>query len=265
MKPWLDIYREFLKTSLALQFQYRVGMAIWMIDVILEPLIYLVVWQAAASGDTISGYDARGFAGYFIVLLIVNHFTETWMMWEYDYIIRTGQLSQYLLRPLHPLHRDISSNVTYKLFMLIVVIPTIIVMILIFRPTIHPPLWAVPAMVPAVILAGLLTFFTGWIVAMAAFWTIRINAINQMYFLIMLFFSGRIAPLEVLPDALRTIANLLPFRWAIAFPVELFIGRLSPRQATSGFAVQILWIAICYLLTEFVWRVSIRRYGAVGG
>jgi ABC-2 type transport system permease protein len=265
MKQWFEIYREFFKTSLALQFQYRVGMVIWMIDVILEPLIYLVVWQAAAHGDTISGYDARAFAGYFIVLLVVNHFTETWMMWEYDYIVRTGALSIHLLRPLHPIHRDISTNITYKVFMLIVVIPTIIVMIFIFRPTINPPLWAIPAMVPAVILSGLLIFFTGWIVAMAAFWTIRINAINQMYFLIMLFFSGRIAPLEVLPDALRTIANLLPFRWAIAFPVELFIGRLSLQQTAYGFMAQILWITICYILMGFAWRVSIRRYGAVGG
>jgi len=44
-----SIYLAYLKTSLAQMFQYRVGMAIYMIGRIIEPIIYLVVWTTVAS------------------------------------------------------------------------------------------------------------------------------------------------------------------------------------------------------------------------
>lgn len=265
MNRLLDIYLQQFKISLAVQFQYRVGMIIWMIEIILQPVVYLVVWQSAAGEGEIAGYAARDFAAYYIMLLIVSHFTQMWHMWEYEWRIREGTLNKDLLRPLHPIHPDIASNITYKVFMLIVLIPTVIGLILIFDPIIQPPLWAALGFIPAVILAGALTFLLGWVVAMAAFWTVRIVAINQMYFLVMLFFSGSIAPLEVLPDFLQTISRLLPFQWAMAFPIELILGRLTQTEALIGFGAQIGWLIVTIAMLMFIWRHAVRRYSAVGG
>lgn len=265
MRRLLNSYRHLAQIELAMQLQYRVGLAIWMIEIVLEPTIYLVVWQSAAGGGEIGGYAARDFAAYYIVLLVVTHFTQMWQMWEYDWRIRHGELNKALILPIHPIHADITANITFKLLMLVIVIPTVIILSLIFQPLLNPPLWSVLAFIPALLLAGALTFFTGWIVAMAAFWTIRTNAINQMYFLAMLFFSGTIAPLSVLPEALQTAANILPFRWMVAFPVELMLGRLSVETTLTGFGIQIFWVIAMLLLLPWVWRQAVRRYGAVGG
>ena len=73
---------------------------------------------------------------------------------------------------------------------------------------------------------------------MAAFWTTRIGAINQTYFVMMLFLSGQIAPLTLFPYPLQTVAAVLPFRWMISFPVELLLGRLTPVEALTGLGVQ---------------------------
>ena len=55
------------------------------------------------------------------------------------------------------------------------------------------------AFVPAILLAFVVRFFMEWTLALAAFWTTRVSALNQMYFMAALFFSGQIAPLELLP------------------------------------------------------------------
>ena len=55
------------------------------------------------------------FAAYFIVLMMVNHVTFSWIMFEYDYRVRQGTLSFALLRPVHPIHADIADNVSFKL------------------------------------------------------------------------------------------------------------------------------------------------------
>ena len=265
MPRLLDIYLQQMRNTLAVQFQYRIGMFIWMIATLLNPVIYMVVWQAAAGGGDIAGYGGRDFAAYFVVLLVVSHFTNMWHMLEYEYRIRQGELNRELLRPLHPIHPDIAANITFKLLMLPVVIVAVILLVWAFRPAFHPPLWALVAFVPAVVLAGAVNFAAGWVVAMAAFWTTRISAVNQTYFLASLFLSGYIAPLEVLPAPLRAIAAVLPFKWVFSFPIELCLGRLSVSEVLTGFAAQTVWLGALVILLGLDWQQAVRRYSAVGG
>ncbi|MDT8305665.1 MAG: ABC-2 family transporter protein [Anaerolineae bacterium] len=260
------IYRAFYRTNLAVQMQYRVAAVIWLLGTVLHPVIYLVVWAtvAEAEGGSVGGYSGSQFAAYYITMMVVDHLTFDWHMWEYDYRIREGLLSPVLLRPLHPIHSDIADNLAYKTLTMLVVAPAAILLSLFFRPEFNAPLWAVLAFTPSVVLAFLLRFLSSWALAMTAFWTTRIDAINQSYFVAELFFAGLIAPLALLPGPLRLIANLLPFRWGLAFPVELFLGRLSPLEALTGFGAQLLWIALSLVALRLIWRAGIRRYSAFG-
>ena len=260
-------YRAQIKTAMAVQFQYRVAMIIWMIGLVLEPVIYLVVWTtiARSSGGQVGGYSVGDFAAYYLVLMVVMHATQIWHMWEYEYYIRAGMMSPRLLRPIHPIHQDASENLSFKFLMLMALLPSLITLILLFQPTLNPPAWALLAFVPVLVVAAVVSFMTGWVVAMGAFWTTRTMAINQMYFVAMFFFSGQIAPLSLLPGFIQSIANLLPFRWMLSFPVELLLGWLSPEETISGVVAQLIWLGVMLLLLRLVWRAAVRRYGAVGG
>jgi ABC-2 type transport system permease protein len=134
-----------------------------------------------------------------------------------------------------------------------------------FHPVFNTPLWAALAFLPVLVLAGILAFLSGWALAMAAFWTTRIDAVNQTYFTMMFFFSGQLAPLALLPPAFQTIASLLPFRWMLAFPVELLRGQLTPADAASGVMAQVLWTAAAILTVRFLWTEGVKRYTALGG
>ena len=102
-----------------------------------------------------------------------------------------------------------------------------------------------------------------WTLALAAFWTTRVSAINQIYFMAVLFFSGQMAPLTLLPRSLQVVAAVLPFRWTIGFPVELLLGRLTTAQALTGLAVQAAWLgAACSSCGSPGARRE--RYSAVG-
>ena len=103
-----------------------------------------------------------------------------------------------------------------------------------------------------------------WTLALSAFWTTRVSAINQGYFVAALFLSGEMAPLSLLPYPLQVAASLLPFRWMISFPVELLLGRLSVGQSLVGLAAQSAWLALGLLLLRTVWRAGVRVYSAVG-
>ena len=73
-----------------------------------------------------------------------------------------------------------------------------------------------------------------------------------------------IAPIDLLPDWVRLIADALPFRWAVAFPVEVMLGRLTPEQIATGFTAQCAWLFASFLLLKFIWRTGVKKYSAVG-
>ena len=196
--------------------------------------------------------------------MLVNHVTFTWIMYEFDYRIREGTFSADLLRPVHPIHSDIADNLSSKVVNLPFVAAAAAGLAFVFHPALKLTVLAVAAFLPALVLAFLVRFLIEWTVALAAFWTTRVSAINQIHFMAVLFFSGQIAPLTVLPRPLQVVATVLPFRWTIGFPVELLLGRLTPNQVLIGFAAQAAWLAAGVLLVRFAWRVSVKRYSAVG-
>jgi ABC-2 type transport system permease protein len=77
-------------------------------------------------------------------------------------------------------------------------------------------------------------------------------------------FSGYLIPLEVL-GRVGVVANVLPFRFMLAFPVETLVGLLSPRDALRQLVAQWLYVGVTGVLALRVWRAGVRRYGAFGG
>ncbi|HEY5119778.1 MAG TPA: ABC-2 family transporter protein [Anaerolineales bacterium] len=261
-----DLYAQQFKTTFASMLQYRASLVIWMIGHVLEPLVYLIVWSTVSTtgGGSVGDYTTRDFAAYFLVMMLVNHVTYTWIMYEYEYRVREGNLSFALLRPVHPIHADIADNVSSKLITLPFMLLIAFILALIFRPTIAVVPWAAAAFLPALLLAFLLRYLIEWTLALTAFWTTRVGAVNQTYFVAMLFLSGQMAPLSLFPMPIKIAATILPFRWMVSFPVELFLGQLTPIEAAEGILGQVLWVGIAFVLLRMVWRAGVRVYSAVG-
>jgi ABC-2 type transport system permease protein len=266
MKGLAAIYIQQFRTTVAMQLQYRAMLFIWLIGQVLEPLVYLVVWTAVvhSTGRSVGGFGARDFAAYFILLMLINHTTFTWIMWEYEYRVRQGTLSFTLLKPVHPIHSDIADNLSYKIITYPVMLLVAVALSVAFNPAFHFTPWATISFFAALGLAFLLRFLLEWTLAMTAFWTTRVSAINRAYFVLLLFFSGQVAPLSLLPRRVQMIAAILPFRWMISFPAELLLGRLTPAQALAGLGAQVVWLAVCLVVMKIIWRAGTRVYSAVG-
>lgn len=267
MRALLDLYLQQFRTSLAAMFQYRAALVIWLISQVLEPLIFLIVWTVVSNGrgGSVGGFTTGEFAAYYIALMLINHLTYTWIMYEYEYRVRHGSLSFSLLRPVHPIHADIADNLSSKVISLPAMSLAAVGLAALFRPSFQLDPWAAFASIPAMTLGFILRFFVEWCLALAAFWMTRVSAMNQTYFVAMLFLSGQMAPLGLMPTWIQTVASVSPFRWMISFPLELLLGRLSPIQALGGFVVQLIWIGAAWGLMRVVWRAGVRAYSAVGG
>lgn len=266
MRGLLNLYLAQFRTTIAVQFQYRAALIIWLIETILEPMIYMIVWSTVARSGTgqIADFAPADFAAYYILFMLVNHITFTWIMFEFEWRVRQGVLSGLLLRPVHPIHRDIAENITYKSLTMVVMVPTALALTWLFRPAFHFTGLRFMVFLLTILLAFLMRFLLEWSLALSAFWTTRTGAINQMYYIVLMFLSGEIAPLALLPEPLQWAAHLLPFRWMLGFPVETALGRLTNEQIVQGLLIQSAWIGVSLGLMSIMWRRGVRRYSAVG-
>ncbi len=262
----LDIYRAQFKVTLATQLQYRTELLIWLSGAILQPVVYLIVWStvANANGGAVGGYSASSFAAYYITMMLVDHITFTWIMYEFEPRIREGAFSPKLVRPIHPIHSDVADNATHKLLGLVPLLPVAIALGLIFHPSFSLSAVSLGLLVPSLALACVLRFMLEWTLALTAFWVTRVGAINQLYEVLFVVLSGYMAPLTLFPGPVQVVATLAPFRWMVAFPVNLVLGRATLHDALVGLAIQAAWVVIAIVALKIVWRAATRRYAAVG-
>ena len=262
------LYAVLVRTGIALQIQYRASNVIWMLGGIVEPLIYLSVWAAVArsQGGQTGGFTPADFAAYYVVLTAVNHWTFAWVMHIFQYRIQDGELSFALLRPVHPIHADLADNLSFKVVMSTVLIPGIAIVWVSFGPSFdRASLGSVALFVPALLGGFAVRFLCEWSLALAAFWTTRVTAINNVYFTLLIFLSGRVAPIEMLPDGLQQVSTALPFYFMVAFPVGVLLGRIPADEAVAGFGWQMLWASGALIALSTLWRRAVARFSAVGG
>jgi ABC-2 type transport system permease protein len=247
-------------------FQYRFALLIWMIGQVGEPLIFLVVWSTVSNGmgGSVGDYTTGAFVSYFLVLMLVNQFTYTWLMWDYEWRIRDGTLSFALLKPVHPIHSFIADNLMTKAIQVPVLTVIAVALAFAFHAVLSVSLWVVVAFIPVLILAFFVRFLLEWTLAQAAFWTTRVGSLNQLYFLLLLLLSGQIAPLSLLPHPVQIAAKILPLYWTVGFPTELLLGKVTPSAALFGIGVQAIWLVVTFSLSRVVFKLGVKAYSAVG-
>lgn len=270
MRYWYEVYRVNLKVALAMMVQYRFAVLIWAVWGFVGPLISLAVWTAATSaqGGTIRGggvsFQRADFAAYFLVFMIFSHLTMSWDAFEFAWRVQNGQLSPRLLKPLHPIHTDASANIGFKLSTSAMLLPIWILLFILLKPTPPASGLQLALAVPALLLAGVIRYVLQYCLAIVAFWTTRVDALNQLFFALDAFLAGRIAPLALLPGWIGLAAAWAPFRYMGSFPVELALGRLPAGAILPGFLMQFFWLGCVLVLLRVLWAAGIKQYSAVG-
>jgi ABC-2 type transport system permease protein len=269
LATWGARYGAFIRSAWLVDIQYRADIALWLLWGITEPAIALGIWWsiASTSGGDVDGYSRVEFARYFFGVTLINQLTQAWDAWYIDHWIAEGEMNHRLARPVNPVHESIADNIAYKARVGTIVIVVWLVAAAAWpmvRVPFAPGRWCLVAL--AVVLGAAIRFFNGFAVGLLAFWTTRAHAIIELQMAIGMFLSGQIAPLDLLPHPVAQAASALWFPYAIAFPVSLLTGAGGwQNHIVRGFAGQIVWLGIWWLVYRAVWRNGLKRYGAVGG
>jgi ABC-2 type transport system permease protein len=237
-----------------------------MFGMLAEPVIYLVVWSTIArqQGGSVEGFTPGDFAAYYIVWTLVRQMNIVFTPYGWEWRIREGQFSGQLLRPVHPIHYDIADIAGWKIVSIVLWLPIAAILSWLFHPNLHPTATEIAVFSVAIWGAYLIRTMNMWILGMLSFWTTRVSAIFEAYFVVELLLSGRLVPLQLMPPWVQTLANWLPFKFTFGYPIESLTGELTKAQLFGGLGMQVLWTTLGALGVAVVWRAAVRKFSSVG-
>lgn len=261
---WIRKYLALLRRSLGVMLEYRVSMVIWMLSASF-PLVMLAVWLSLAKDGPIGGFTATDFVAYYLLSLFMRQMTAVWVAWELDFDIRHGDMNTKLLHPIQPIHDYISFNLADKVMRAVVVVPLLVVAALLV-PGLTFVLTPLNIAVFLVAVAGAwgMRYLNQFVLGLFGFWFSQALVLTDIFWMMFLLFGGGVAPIELLPEPLRTIAYYLPFRYMMSFPIEIMMGRIAVNDIVIGFATIAAWLVLLFLTYRFLWARGMRRFGAFG-
>ena len=254
-----------IKSTWASWMQYRAFFFVLAFGWMVPPLVAMFVWLTAAGDGQIAGITRGEFVTYYLVLMLVNQLTYAQANWTLGDMIREGILNHWLLRPLAPVYHVLASEVAGKIVYLLFTVPFILLLALFLNPVLHLNFANTLLFLLSLLLAWGLRFLWGFWLASLAFWSTRADAFLALQDSLVFIFSGMVAPVALLPAVLKTIAVILPFRYMVGFPVEIFTNQLSGTEIWVGLIIQSGWLVLAAGLSLRLWRSGVRRYSAVGG
>jgi ABC-2 type transport system permease protein len=261
---WLKAYPTLLKAYYARSIEYRGQLLIWILSSVL-PLVMMLVWiQIANTQGSINGFTSIDFVEYYLMVTLFRRLTGAWIFWDVDGDIRKGTLSPQLLKPIHPLHHLMARVISSKPIQIVIVLPPIVVASLLVgaQYDLRPQTLVLASIATAGAL--LIEFLAQGIIGSLAFWISHAVAIADVWFWTRSLLSGWIIPLAMFPATLQALLVYLPFRYCLAFPIEIVLGELTPDQITQGLAIQFAWVGVFFVTFQWVWRRGLKSYGAVG-
>ena len=253
--------RALIGLYLAYMLEFRAEIYLWVLASVL-PLILLGVWARAAETGAFP-LSRVEFIRYFVAVFVVRQFSFIWVIWEFEELVVTGNLSQQLLMPMDPAWRFVASHITER----IVRLPLVLGVVgLCFG--LYPEAFWLPRLADfglAVVLIALAfsaRFALQYMMSMLSFWSERAASIEELWFVVYMFLSGLIAPLDVYPESVRRITELTPFPYLIYYPVNLLLGRGAPFGRAA--LVLAVWGGVAWAMQRYLWRRGLDRYSAMG-
>ena len=225
--------------------------------------MFYFIWNAIyenSSSQTINNYSLNEIVTYYIVSMLIGHFIYNAVSVKIQEKVMLGDLNPDLLKPYSILSQYFSIEVAERSFALIFeVLPVLIISFFLFGLQI-PSLFAIFLFSIGLINAFLLNFLLSFLLGLLAFYTKDIRAVQWLFHVAIRFLSGEFIPLEFF-HAYFSFAQYLPFYYIRYGLIQIFLE----KEGAWIILAQIFWIMFFYVIVKIAWKISMKRYGAVGG
>ena len=262
VSKWARMLSVFIQDAL----MYRAVAVVWILTDTIPALVMPLLWLHSFNGRShIAGFDPSQLTAYYLVLLFNTNLIQCHVHWDMAQDIKEGRFSAYLIRPFSYQGMQYLGFLGWRAMRTTLFLPIFLGAAFFFRAYLRWDDYQISgAFFLSVVLGHLVSFFITYALGLLALYFVETRSLFNFWYMPLIIFSGQIAPIEMFPKVIQTVTYMLPFRYTIALPTEIFLGRLSPAQIQQGLLIQGGWIVIAYVLGAVLWRKGLKRFTGVG-
>lgn len=242
-----------------------------MVSILVGPVYFIIqsfIWTAAYGDRTeLNGMLLTQMIAYFGASTLIGYLTMDFADWNLQMLVRTGRFLTFALRPMDHRFFAFSQKIGHRFLGLIFeFVPCYIIFTFLFDVNMIPKQmgWTLIS----IAFAFMMTFFVHYILGMTAFWFVQSSGIRRVFDLLSGVFSGLFIPLVFFPQVVQKALFFLPFPYMSYVPAMVFTGKfqLAGIQMSIPTIVGIQGLAVCitFLLSEWIYRASIKHFNGVG-
>ena len=265
MKKLLAYFRVAITDALI----YRAEGIIWMLNDVGPAVIALIFWLAAFQTQTsFAGYTFSQILIYYLGIMFINNVINTQPQFFLSKEIRSGDFSNYLLKPINLTMFKFASNTSWRLVRLIFFLPILFLVARLFNldgQMFQFFLSRLGLIIISLLLAFGINFFLKLTLGLTTIWFEESSWLFFGFEILTSFLSGELIPLDFFPAGLIAVNNFLPFKYLLYFPLSILLNRLSDWELFYGLMFQLAWCLFAYGLYRLVLRRGSRVYSAYGG
>lgn len=262
LRKWKAVFGIYFQDGLA----YRASGLIWILTDLVTAITMPLVWaRATSAGGMIGGFSQSDFVLYYLCQILIGSFITSHIMWEVAMEIKEGQFSTQLVRPMSFYQFTFLRNLSWRIIRTSLFAPCFLVLLWLYRGFLtdaHVYLgwefWA------SFIMGHFVSFTFVMMMSMIALFTQEMMSIFELYYVPMLFLSGQLFPVALLPGWASTIAKWFPFYYTTGAPTEILIGRVAGSEIWRVLGMQAGWILFAFFMAKVLWSRGLRYYTGVG-
>lgn len=245
--------------------QEKAEIMIWVLLDIIPVFVMGSLWLS--NRTSVTTMNVSQLVTYYIMVMIIGRVTEFFFDEDMSDLVRTGEFSKYLLKPLRFPFSFVPQMMGRKLFSgIIMLIPIVGVVVLFFRQyLVFPHGIQFMLFLFSLLLTLGIRYALSVLAAAGAFFWEQAGALTHARWILELTVGGYLLPFSLYPSWLRVIPESLPMKYVYYVPVSIFTGAFDTNTALSTLGAGMLWVAVMVAIAQWVWKKGIIRYSGVGG
>ncbi len=226
--------------------------------------IQCVLWYAlfqVGGATEVAGMNYSDMIHYTLVSLLFTQIRGGDHDFELQEMIRSGQLSNYLLRPVGVVEFIYIRGVASRLFIASFCLGVGLIASFFFGLS---PIRLLGAMFLALI-GNIIHYQIGAALSTTAFLWEEAYSMLMVKNMIVNLLSGELIPLNLFPPSLQWIWKSTPFYLYVFGPTQYALGRWSHEEYLYQLGIATLWLLVGWAAIRITWGLGMKRYLSLGG
>ena len=272
IKRKLRLYWPFSRGVIQSIMSYRVNFFMFVFGNLMRTFVVYYLWKAvfiSSGSGTINGFSLNDMIIYIFMSSLTAGTIATGTDSDIGHEVMDGSIAMNLIKPISYKVRMLFMSFGSLLYQFIfILLPVWIGLIAVRYFTAHelpPDAKTIVLYLLSLMLGFFVNFLMNFSFGLLAFYVTNMWGIGHLKDAALLFFSGQLIPIAFFPELLQKIMQFFPFSSLNYIPVMIFLKKLTGMALMQALGIQLLWIALLYLLSLWFWNKATNKLVILGG